>query len=98
MAKAGERVVVKTGAEGIYGAILRAAPDAEPAGLALKVVDGAGRAQDVALLTLLADLAILDPDGDEQIAALTTPAVTNRAGRVVGRIDARLPMEPVESG
>lgn len=96
MAKAGERVVVKTGAEGVYGAILRAAPDAGPAGLALKVVDGARRGQDVALATLLTDLGVLHPDLDEKIADLVTPAVTNRAGQVVGHIDACLPLEPFE--
>ncbi|MDX1662133.1 MAG: asparaginase, partial [Gemmatimonadota bacterium] len=93
MAKVGERVVVKTGAEGVYGAVLRAAPDTSPAGLALKVADGARRAQDVAIATLLADLGVLEPDLDEAIADLVTPAVTNRAEAVVGRVDARLPLE-----
>lgn len=93
MSKAGERVVVKTGAEGVYGAVLRAAARVGPAGLALKVVDGARRAQDVAIATLLVDLEVLDADLDEVVACLVGPAVTNRAGAVVGRIDARLPLE-----
>lgn len=95
MARHGERVVVKTGAEGVYGAVLRGAAGPGPAGLALKVADGAKRAQDVAIATLLADLGLLDPDLDEAIADLVWPGVTNRAGTVVGHVDARLPLREI---
>ncbi|MBW3660459.1 MAG: asparaginase [Gemmatimonadetes bacterium] len=92
LAKAGRRVVVKTGAEGVFAAVLRAAGGAEPAGLALKVADGARRAQDVAIATLLADLGILQAGADEAVDDLLRPAVENRAGEVVGHLDADLPL------
>ncbi len=90
MAHAGDRVVLKTGAEGVYCAALRGRDGRAPAGLALKVADGAKRAQDVAVLALLADLGALDPGA---LPTHARPAVTNRAGTEVGRIDARLPLD-----
>ncbi len=91
MACAGARVVAKTGAEGVYCAVLRGA-GGEPRGLALKVADGAHRAQDVALVALLDGLGALPAD-DETLSSWRRAVVTNRAGRSVGRIDARLPIE-----
>lgn len=88
MRSAGERVVVKTGAEGVFCAALRGRGQ----GLALKVADGAGRAQNVALIALLTELAVLDP-GDPAVGGWARPAVTNRAGLQVGVVDARLPLE-----
>lgn len=81
MARAGARVVVKTGAEGVYCGALRGARQ----GIALKVEDGARRAQDVALLALLSEMDVIDAGEDSP--------VSNRAGAVVGRIDARLALE-----
>ncbi|HUP01982.1 MAG TPA: asparaginase [Gemmatimonadota bacterium] len=89
MARAGGRVVVKTGAEGVYCAALRG----QRRGLALKVADGARRAQDVALLALFAGIGVVEPAGDPVLAGHLAPPVTNRSGAVVGRIDARLPLE-----
>ncbi len=84
MAAHGERVVVKTGAEGVYCGALRG----EGRGLALKIVDGARRAQDVALVALLVEFGAIDSSG---LDAFARPEVTNWAGDVVGHLDAQLP-------
>lgn len=91
---AGPRLVVKTGAEGVYCAALRAGGSA-PAGVALKVLDGARRAQDPALLAVLAELGAIDPAADPGLAEHARPTVKNRSGAEVGRIDARVPLERV---
>lgn len=90
---AGSRVIAKTGAEGVFCAALRADGPLLAQGLALKVVDGGKRAQDVALLALLAGLGLADAGGGSTLAAYARPVVRNRSGEVVGRIDARLPLE-----
>ena len=54
--------------------------------MALKVADGAGRAAVVALLALIAGLGALGQAADA-LAGLAAPALRNRAGRVVGRIE-----------
>ena len=71
------RLVVKTGAEGVFCATL---PD-DGLGLALKVRDGAGRASDAAVTWLLQRLGGL-PD-------LPDAVLTNRAGAVVGVVRVR---------
>jgi L-asparaginase II len=76
-------ILVKTGAEGVYVAAL---PD-RGLGVALKVVDGAGRAASVALLALLARLGALDRAASAALAEVAAPALRNHAGRVVGRIE-----------
>lgn len=86
MERAGSRIVVKTGAQGIYVAVLRG----EGRGLALKVGDGAKRAQDVALVALLASLGALDPETVAALESHVHPRLVNRVGETVGRIDARL--------
>ena len=83
---AGEGVVVKTGAEGVYAAMLRG----QGRGMALKIADGAKRAQDVALLSLLAALGSIDEETERALAHCGAPPTVNRAGTVVGHIDARL--------
>ena len=80
----GERVIVKTGAEGVYCGALRN----EGRGLALKIVDGARRAQDVALVAMLVELGAIDSVG---LDAFERPPVTNWAGDVVGHLEARFP-------
>jgi L-asparaginase II/alkylhydroperoxidase/carboxymuconolactone decarboxylase family protein YurZ len=91
---AGPRLAVKTGAEGVYCAALRAGGGA-PTGVALKVLDGARRAQDPALLAVLAELGAIEPAADPALAEHARPRVRNRAGVEVGRIDAHLPLERV---
>ncbi|MGH7606938.1 MAG: asparaginase, partial [Gemmatimonadales bacterium] len=95
MRTAGDRLVVKTGAEGVFCAALRAGSGDEPQGLALKVVDGARRAQDPALMALLEQLGAVDPSADPALVAHARPQLTNRSGVVVGRIDARLTLDTV---
>jgi L-asparaginase II/alkylhydroperoxidase/carboxymuconolactone decarboxylase family protein YurZ len=94
MRRAGERVIVKTGAEGVHCAALRSSGAGDARGLALKVVDGARRAQDVALLAILESLRVLDVAADPVLEARARPILTNRSGVIVGLIDARLPLEP----
>lgn len=53
----GGRVAIKTGAEGVFVAIL---PERRM-GLALKITDGAGRAAEAAVAALLVRLGVLDP-------------------------------------
>jgi L-asparaginase II len=77
------KVLVKTGAEGVYVAAL---PDRK-LGLALKVSDGASRASVVALMGLLAELGALDRSAAAALADLAAPLLRNHAGRVVGRIE-----------
>ena len=81
---AAPRVLVKTGAEGVYVAAL----PAQRLGLALKVADGASRAAVVALMALLKRLGALDPGAAAALGQLAAPELRNHAGRVVGRIEA----------
>jgi len=82
MEAAGARAVVKGGAEGVYGAML---PEAG-LGIALKIDDGAGRAAEVAMGSLLCRLKAIDPAHAAHLADRLEPAVLNWAGREVGRI------------
>lgn len=90
LAVAGASVIVKTGAEGVFCAVLRERGE----GLALKVGDGAKRAQDVALVELLGEAGAIDPSTARRLESHARPSVLNHAGLVVGRIDAVLPLEP----
>ena len=78
----GGRVLVKTGAEGVYAAIL---PD-RGWGLALKVTDGATRAAETALAALLDHLGVMDDALHRAFAAVSGPVIKNWAGLSVGRI------------
>ena len=53
----GGRVAIKTGAEGVFIAII---PERRM-GIALKITDGAGRAAEAAIAALLVRLGVLDP-------------------------------------
>ncbi len=76
-------VIVKTGAEGVYGAAL---PDRK-LGLALKVDDGAGRAASVALLALLDALQVLDDEAKHALLPLARPRLHNHTGRPIGGLE-----------
>jgi len=93
----GNRVVVKTGAEGVFCAAIRGHDGNEPRGVALKVADGARRAQDVAIVDVLDRLGVVDPAA-AGLAGHARPPLLNRSGEVVGRIDAHLPLEMPWSG
>ena len=73
-----EPLLVKTGAEGVFMAAL---PE-RGVGVALKVLDGAGRAAEVAISALLAGLGVIPADAVER-------PIHNKAGTEVGRMTVR---------
>ena len=75
--------VVKTGAEGVFVAIL---PE-RGLGIALKIDDGAGRGAEAAIAALLARYGALDPEGPEMRAYADAPLL-NRRGIDCGRVRA----------
>jgi L-asparaginase II len=85
MERAGDRVFVKTGAEGVYCAGV----PGSGMGVALKVLDGAKRASDAALLRVLELLGLLEPADMEALAAFGAPVVRNTRGDPVGVLAAR---------
>jgi L-asparaginase II/alkylhydroperoxidase/carboxymuconolactone decarboxylase family protein YurZ len=94
---AGERLVVKTGAEGVYCAAFRGPRGDGARALALKVLDGAQRAQGPALLAILGQLGEVDASREAHLETHARPILRNRTGTPVGRIDARLPLEGKEA-
>jgi len=78
----GAKVVLKTGAEGVYAASLPTLG----LGVALKVDDGAGRAAEVAMGQVLRHLNLLDADEETALAETFGPPVSNRVGRETGSI------------
>lgn len=72
------RIAVKTGAEGVFAAII---PEAG-FGIALKVDDGATRASETAIATILEKLGLLH--GDAAATALARAPITNTRDAVVG--------------
>ena len=81
MQRFGMRAFVKTGAEGVYCAILPTLG----LGVSLKMWDGAARAAEVAIATILRRLGVL---GDEAFDDAVNPAVLNVVGLRVGDIRA----------
>jgi L-asparaginase II len=79
---AGAKVVLKTGAEGVYAAALPTLG----LGVALKVDDGAGRAAEVAMGRILRDLKLLTADDERALADALAPPIHNRAGRETGGV------------
>jgi L-asparaginase II len=85
MERAGKRVFVKTGAEGVYCAGVRG----QGVGVAVKVLDGAKRAADAALVRVLELLGVLGPDDVASVSDFVAPLVRNTRGEVVGELSAR---------
>ncbi|HEY3778424.1 MAG TPA: asparaginase [Rhizomicrobium sp.] len=77
MRKGRRRVAVKTGAEGVYAAIV----PGRGIGIALKIDDGAGRAAETAIACLLARMGLVEYDSVRELAAAP---VINTRGTVVG--------------
>lgn len=75
------RTVVKTGAEGVFVAIL---PD-QRLGVALKIEDGATRASECAIAEILVKRGALDPDHPMTRKRRNAP-IRNRRGLTVGEI------------
>jgi L-asparaginase II len=80
MAAAGEAILVKTGAEGVFAAAL---PN-EGLGIALKIDDGATRASECALATLLKRFAALSPPVEPVLRRYAARELRNWAGVAVG--------------
>jgi len=71
------KVFVKNGAEGVFVAII---PELKSA-LAVKIIDGARRAAEVAIAGLISELKIINND---QIEKLKKSPIKNSAGQIVG--------------
>ncbi len=81
MRAAGGRAALKTGAEGVFVAIL---PE-QKRSVALKIMDGASRASEAAITALLVRLGVLDKDHPATARYLTGP-LTNRRGLEVAEL------------
>jgi L-asparaginase II len=80
----GGRLIAKVGAEGVYGAV-----DLHRGlGVALKVVDGARRACEVALLTILMEVGVLEPAEIEELEHRWDVVVPNTLGEPAARLRA----------
>jgi L-asparaginase II len=78
------RALVKTGAEGVYCAIL---PE-KRLGIAVKIDDGARRAAEFVTVRLLQRLGIINDEAAYQLRDTLEPVIENRAGVTVGTIRA----------
>jgi L-asparaginase II len=74
--------VVKTGAEGVYAAVL---PE-RSLGIAVKIDDGAGRASVIAMAAILTWLDAFTPESVDTTHMLRTPPVKAAAGAVTGHL------------
>ncbi|MEL6641977.1 MAG: asparaginase, partial [Pseudomonadota bacterium] len=79
--KTSGRAVVKTGAEGVYVAVI---PE-KRLGVALKITDGTTRASECAIAAILVKLGVLNPD-HPAAKLVMTPPVKNWDGLVTGQI------------
>ena len=75
-----ERVFVKTGAEGVFCAAL----PGQGLGVALKCLDGASRASEVMMATLIAKLVPMDEAERAKFQRFVTPVMKNWNGITVG--------------
>lgn len=82
MRLAGESVRVKTGAEGVYVAAL----PRHGYGVALKIEDGASRAAELAIATLLRELGCFSETQERALAPFLAPVIPNAAGLPVGAL------------
>ena len=73
------KVFVKNGAEGVFVAII---PELKSA-LAVKIIDGARRAAEVAIAGLISELKIINND---QIEKIKKSPIKNSAGQIIGSI------------
>lgn len=75
-------VVAKSGAEGVYSAVL----PTHGWGIAIKIDDGTARAAERALVAVLHQLGVLDTAQIARLDEALAPALRNRAGRVIGAV------------
>ncbi len=76
-------VAVKTGAEGVFVAII----PSKGLGVAVKIEDGATRAAEAAITAILVKLGLLDPN-DPAARKRTNAPILNRAGVTTGQVQA----------
>jgi L-asparaginase II len=88
LALTGKRVMVKTGAEGVFAAAL---PDLN-LGVALKCDDGATRASQVMMTAILSQLGALEESMVEALAHLLRVPLLNCNGATIGEIRAAGPL------
>jgi L-asparaginase II len=81
------RVIVKSGAQGVYTAALRE----KDLGIAIKIDDGSGEASEIVLLEVLYRLGALYEDELEALAPRRRAAIVNTIGRVTGYRESALP-------
>jgi L-asparaginase II len=79
--RAMESVAVKTGAEGVFVAIV---PE-KRLGIAVKVADGTTRASECAIAALLARIGVLNPEHPAAVGTMT-PTLRNWDGLEVGAL------------
>lgn len=86
MRVAGENIVSKSGAEGLFcaGAL------SQGWGIAVRIEDGSARAHPVLVPELLADLGVISADQRDRLRALHSADVFNTAGVAVGEMRPRL--------
>ena len=77
----GGQAAIKTGAEGVFIAIL---PERRMS-IALKITDGATRASEAAIATLLVGLGVLDAQHPAAVVRMSPP-IQNRRGLTTGHI------------
>lgn len=80
-------VIGKGGAEAVHGSAIVALK----AGLAIKIIDGSGRATAPAVVAALARLGALSATALDALESFREPPVRNVAGRVVGSIRVQIP-------
>jgi L-asparaginase II len=76
----GRRVIVKSGADGVYTAVLKD----QGLGVALKIDDGTGLAAEVAILAVLNHLKALHRDEADQLAERCRVPILNTRGVLTG--------------
>jgi L-asparaginase II len=87
------RWIGKEGAEGVYAIGLAPRRRAErPAGIAFKIEDGSSRGRDAVSFALLDQLGYLDAPARRRLAEHETIPLRNASGRLVGRIEAAVPI------
>ncbi len=90
--KCGDRLVCKSGAEGVLGiGLLR-----EGWGVGIKVEDGGPRALGAVALAVLGQLGVVTPEEAEELGEHARPVVRNHSGAAVGAIRAVVGLEELD--
>lgn len=91
------RWIGKEGAEGVYAIGLATRRRADrPAGIAFKIEDGSSRGRDAVSLALLDQLGYLDAAARRRLTEHESIPLRNASGRLVGRIEAAVPIRRMQ--